>query len=86
MTDRAPSSTYVGVIGTGHFATAVVTQSESIDALTVAAVADLSPDAARRAFRLAGVPDDAIEFCESRAEALAALEGGIGRLWRTPCF
>jgi len=69
-------TTRVGVIGTGHFATAVVTQSESMADLQVAAVADLNPEAARRAFRLAGVPDDAIAYCESRAEALAALERG----------
>lgn len=66
----------VGVIGTGHFATAVVTQSASMDSLTVAAVADLNPEAARRAFHLADVPDEAIAYCESRAEALAALERG----------
>jgi len=65
-----------GVIGTGHFATAVFTQSESMADLQVAAVADLNPEAARRAFRLAGLPDDAIAYCESRTEALAALEKG----------
>jgi|GEM_PF-4909415 len=54
------STTRVGVIGTGHFATAVVTQSESIPNLSVAAVADLNPDAARRAFRLAAELDVAI--------------------------
>lgn len=71
-----PPSTRAGVIGTGHFATAVVTQSESISSLEVSAVADLNPDAARRAFRLAGVPEEALRFCESRADALAALERG----------
>ena len=69
-------TTRAGVIGTGHFATAVVTQSESMDGLTVAAVAELNLEAARRAFRLAGVAEDAIAFCESRAEALAALDRG----------
>ncbi len=76
MNNLRKTPTRVGVIGTGHFATAVVTQSESMSDLTVAAVADLNPEAARRAFRLAGVPDDAIVFCESGAEALAALERG----------
>ncbi|MFZ1755378.1 MAG: hypothetical protein WAU10_16640 [Caldilineaceae bacterium] len=69
-------TTRVGVIGTGHFATAVLTQSGSIADLQIAAVADLNPEAARHAFRLAGVAEDALEFCESRAAALAALERG----------
>ncbi len=76
MSSLRKPTTRAGVIGTGHFATAVVTQSESMTDLQVAAVADLNPEAARRAFRLAGVPDDAIAFCENRAEALAALERG----------
>lgn len=76
MSNPRPKDCRAGVIGTGHFATAVVTQSESIPSLEITAVADLNPEAARRAFRLAGLPDDAIAFCESRAEALAALERG----------
>lgn len=65
-----------GVIGTGHFATAVVTQAESIPQLHVPAVADLNPDAARQAYRAAGLADDEMRLCESRADALAALERG----------
>ncbi len=76
MSAQSSSTVRVGVIGTGHFATAVVTQSQSIPLLDVTTVADLNPDAARRAFRLAGVPDDTIEWCESRTDALAALEKG----------
>lgn len=74
MTNPAPIR--AGVIGTGHFATAVVTQSASMPTLQVAAVADLNPNAARRAFRLAGLGEEEIAFCESRADALAALERG----------
>jgi predicted homoserine dehydrogenase-like protein len=63
-----------GVIGTGHFATAIVTQSQSIPALDVPVVCDLNLDAARRAYDLAGVTDYTV--CENRAALLAALDRG----------
>jgi predicted homoserine dehydrogenase-like protein len=65
-----------GVIGTGHFATAVVAQAASVARLTVPAVADLNVAAARRAFRQAGVPEASIVVCENRAAALDALDCG----------
>lgn len=65
-----------GVIGTGQFATAVVAQSASTLRLDVPAVAELNVDAAREAYRQAGVADDRIAVCDSRAAALAALEQG----------
>ena len=65
-----------GVIGAGHYATAVVTQSASIPRLQVPVVADLSADAARSAFQQAGYAAQDIVLCESRAQAMAALEGG----------
>jgi predicted homoserine dehydrogenase-like protein len=65
-----------GIIGAGHYAKAVITQSESIPRLLVPVVADLSVDAAREAFRLAGHADEDIITCESRAQALTAIESG----------
>ena len=65
-----------GVIGAGHYATAVVTQSESIPRLHVPVVADLSAEAAQAAFLQAGHAPEDIVTCESRAQALAALERG----------
>jgi predicted homoserine dehydrogenase-like protein len=64
------------VIGTGHFATATIAQAESMRRLRIDAVADLKVEAAQAAWRKAGVPDEAVAVCESRAEALAALEKG----------
>ena len=51
-----------GVIGTGHFATAVVTHAQAVTRLTVPVVAELDVSAARRAYQLAGVPDEAISI------------------------
>ncbi|MCB0121822.1 MAG: hypothetical protein KDE58_06230, partial [Caldilineaceae bacterium] len=62
------------VIGTGHFATAVVTQAEAIPQLQVPVVVDLNVAAARRAYARAGAEPAAVVVCESRAAALTALE------------
>ncbi len=62
------------VIGTGHFATAVVTQAESMPQLHVPVVVDLSVDAAQQAYARAGVDPSTVVVCDSRQTALAALE------------
>lgn len=66
----------VGVIGTGSYATAVITQSQVISQLDVSVVCDRDVEAARRAYHLAGLSDDAFVICDSRQQALAALEQG----------
>lgn len=66
----------VGVIGTGHFATAVITQSQSIPQLHVPIVADLNIEAAQRAYARAGIAEEDVVVCDSRRDALAALERG----------
>ena len=65
-----------GIIGTGHYATAIVTQSFSIPRLEVPVVADLDTATAAQAFQRAGVAPEDIVVCESRAAALQALERG----------
>lgn len=65
-----------GVIGTGQYATAIVTQAESIPNLDVSVVADRNPDAAHNAYQLAGIDEDRIVVAGSRAEALKGLESG----------
>lgn len=65
-----------GVIGTGHFAKAVVAQAASMARISVLAVADLEVAAAQQAYRLAGIADDQMAICASRAAALAAIEQG----------
>ena len=66
----------VGVIGTGHFATAIITQSQVIAALNVPVVCDIDIDAAKQAYRHAGLTKDDFVVCESRVEALKQYENG----------
>lgn len=66
----------VGVIGTGHFATATITQAQAMKRLDVPVVADLNVEAARLAYRRTGVDDEDVFIAESRAAALAGLENG----------
>lgn len=65
-----------GVIGTGQYATAVITQSPFIPRLDVPVAADVDMEAARQAYLRAGVEEDAIVTCASRGAALAAIERG----------
>ena len=76
--DRAGPDKVVraGVIGAGHYATAIVTQSRAIPRLRAQAVADVDVEAGRRAFLSAGFADGDIAVCEGRADALRALEQG----------
>ena len=63
----------VGLIGTGHYGTAVLTQSMTIPLLHVAGVADTKPEAARLAFARAGIPEDDVVICSNREQALRAI-------------
>ena len=65
-----------GVIGTGSYATAVITQSQMIPQLDVSVVCDRDVEAARRAYHHAGLSDDMFVICDSRQQALTALEQG----------
>jgi predicted homoserine dehydrogenase-like protein len=77
--DRATTSgrpVRAGVIGVGQYATAIVTQAQAMRRLEVPVLADLNVEAARLAYRRAGLPDEAIAHCETRAQVLAAMERG----------
>ncbi len=65
-----------GVIGTGHFATAIVTQSQSIPLLSVPVICDQNVEAARRAYGEAGLSSDEYAICANRSAAVTALERG----------
>jgi len=66
----------VGVIGTGHFATAIITQSQVINQLSVPVVCDVNPDAAQKAYDQAGLDSDQTVICESTQQAIQAMEAG----------
>lgn len=74
MTKSNDRTVEAGVIGTGQYATAIVTQAESIPNLNVPIVADTNLDAARRAYELAGVDASEVIVAENRNEALAGVE------------
>lgn len=57
-----------GIIGTGHFATAIVTQSVSIPRLHIPVVADINVQAGVNAFKQAGIHEDEIAICESATD------------------
>ena len=65
-----------GVIGTGHYATAIVTQAQVIPALEVAIVCDVDVEAALRAYLLAGLEEEDCSVCESHAAVQRAYERG----------
>ena len=65
-----------GLIGSGHYGTAVVTQARYIPLLEIPIIADVDPQAARLAYHHAGITDDDIALCDSRPEVMRAMESG----------
>jgi predicted homoserine dehydrogenase-like protein len=64
------------LIGAGHFGTAVVTQAFHTPFFKVPVVIDRNLEAAKNAFRHAGVGEDDIIHCRTRSQVLEALERG----------
>jgi predicted homoserine dehydrogenase-like protein len=64
-------SVRAGVIGTGHYATALVTQAPVIPLLDVCVLCDRQIEAAQNAYRLAGQSAEDVVVCDNRAAALA---------------
>ena len=65
-----------GVIGTGQYATAIVTQAQSIPQLNIPIVADTEIESAKRAYQLAGIDDSQVIVADTRAQALSGIERG----------
>ena len=65
-----------GLIGSGHYGTAVITQARYIPLLEIPIIADVNPQAARLAYHRAGIIDDDIVLCGSRGGTIRALEAG----------
>ena len=66
----------VGIIGIGHFASAIVGQSTAISRLNVQVGVDTNLDAACDAFRHAGFSEENIVVCETVKSAVSAMERG----------
>lgn len=71
-----PEVVRAGVIGSGNFGAAIVTQAPLVPRLSIPIVADIDLEAGRRAFQQAGFVDDDIKICDSRSSALKYLEAG----------
>ena len=57
----------VGLIGSGEMGTDIVTQCEQMTGITVSAIAEINLDAARKALRIAGRPDEAFAVSDHAA-------------------
>jgi predicted homoserine dehydrogenase-like protein len=65
-----------GLSAPAKFGTPIVTQAPIIPQLDVPAIADIRVEAGRQAHRRAGSAKEDIVVCQSRADALHALEAG----------
>ena len=65
-----------GLIGSGHYGTAVITQARYIPLLKIPIIADVDPQAARLAYHHAGITDDDIALCDNRTNTMHAMESG----------
>lgn len=65
-----------GIIGTGHFATAILSQSQRIQLLEVPVIADISLENALQALANSGISKDRYSICDTKAAADAALTRG----------
>jgi len=73
---REPATVRAGLIGAGDLGAPIVTQATIIPRLEVPVVAYIDIEAARRAFRLAGIRKESIVVAENRSHARRALENG----------
>ncbi len=67
----------VGLIGTGMYGTSLVAQAQRVPRMNLMVICDRDPKAAQAACREAGLPEERISQCGSRAEALDAIEKGL---------
>lgn len=74
----------VGIIGAGNYGTAIATQDPYTPLMSVIAVADISLDAAKAAYVKAGIEPSTVVYCETAAEAQAAIEHGK-RIYTDKC-
>ena len=73
---REKRTVRAGLIGSGQYGTAVITQARYIPLLEIPIIADVDTEAARRAYHHAGIVDDDIALCDKRSDAVRAMESG----------
>jgi predicted homoserine dehydrogenase-like protein len=67
---REPDVVRTALIGCGNFGAAVFTQGRLIPRLELEVVCDVNVEAAKQAFRLAGVQEADIAVCDTAGQAL----------------
>jgi predicted homoserine dehydrogenase-like protein len=66
----------VGLIGSGEMGTDIVTQCDQMTGITVAAIAEINIDAAKKALRIAGRPVESFSVADTKQAFATALAGG----------
>ncbi len=66
----------VGLIGSGEMGTDIVTQCDQMTGITVAAIAEINVDAAKKALRIAGRSLESFQVTDTKAAFASVLEGG----------
>lgn len=84
MLQRIETPVRAALVGSGHYGTALLVQALRIPSLDLRIVCDVSHDRARLACRRAGIHDDRVVVCDSRASVLRALESGRHALLDDP--
>ena len=73
-TGRSPVR--IAVLGAGSFGASIISHSSYVAALRVCAVADTDLQAARQAYRRAGIPETQLAVCDEVGQVAAAFEAG----------
>ena len=66
----------VGLIGSGEMGTDIVTQCDQMTGITVAAIAEINVEAARKALRIAGRPPESFAPADTMSAFDATLKSG----------
>ncbi len=64
----------IGLIGSGEMGTDIVTQCDQMTGITVAAIAEINIDAAKKALRIAGRPPESFAVADSQERLRRGLE------------
>jgi predicted homoserine dehydrogenase-like protein len=74
--NQAKAPIRVGLVGSGEMGTDIVTQCDHMTGITVAAIAEINIEAAKRALQIAGRPPESFVFVETAADFDKALSAG----------
>jgi predicted homoserine dehydrogenase-like protein len=67
----------IGLIGSGEMGTDIVTQCDQMTGITVAAIAEINIDAAKKALKISGRPPESFAVADSKSAFDAALKNGL---------